>query len=113
MSQSEDNERGWKWTGVPEGSGILAIRNRKTRRSYYLGVSSLRQRAYDHHRLLTLGQHHNTELQRDWTLDDPDDFEFVVVETVRSPRLLRVFKQVWIERDDNTYNVKNAIPIAS
>lgn len=110
MAQCDHNERGWKWTGVPAGSGILAIRSRKTRKSYYIGVSDFRQRAYDHHRLLDLGRHHNVELQKDWDADGADNFEFVVVETVRSSRMLPIFKQVWLERDCNTYNHKNSVP---
>lgn len=106
----EKNDRAWRWTGVPAGCGILAIRNRQTGRSYYVGVADLRQRAYDHHRWLCRNEHHNVELQRDWT-NNPDNFEFVVVETVRSPRLLNVFKQVWIERGGISYNRKNAIPL--
>ncbi len=103
------NDSTWNWGSMPAGGGILTIRHKKTGKGYFLGVRNLRQRAYDLHRLLSLGQHHNRLLQADWTAE-PHAFEIVVVEHVRCPQMLNVFKQIWIERNESSYNRKNAIP---
>ncbi len=68
----------------------------------------MRQRAYDHHRLLNLGLHHNPEMQAAWTAD-PNDWEFVVVERVIEVDLLPVFRQVWISRTPDCFNLKSAV----
>ena len=100
----------WQWTSMPEGSGIVAIRSRSTGKSYFLGVSNIRQRCYDHYRLLNTGRHHNSYLQAAWTAD-PGSFEFVVVEPVRERRLLPAFKQVWMARTTNTFNRRDSLPV--
>lgn len=108
MSHDSSGSTTWNWKCVPDGPGILAIRRRSTGRSYYIGVADLRQRASDHHRLLTRGIHHNLELQTDWRAD-AGDFEFTVVEVIHCVDLLNLFKQVWVERTPLTYNKKNAV----
>ena len=91
-------------------SGILAIRCKRSGRAYFIAVNDTRQRAYDHHRLLCLGRHHNKELQSAWGLG-PEDFEFLVVEQVRCPALLSAFKEVWVQRAaENCFNCKAAVP---
>lgn len=67
MDTAEQNDGGedrWDWASVPAGAGVLAITSKSTGRSYYLAVRDLRQRAYDAHRMLVLGVHHNPEF---WT----------------------------------------------
>jgi hypothetical protein len=109
MSSESNGKGSWQWSSMPEGGGVFAIRRTSSGRSYYAGVANLRQRAYDHHRLLERGAHHNADLQRDWHAD-PTDFEFVVVEHVRYRPMLRLFKQCWIEREQTPYNQKNSVP---
>jgi len=62
MEQKGTVGEGWKWDSVPAGCGVLAIRRRSDGKSYYLAVTDLRQRAYDAHRLLTAGTHHNPRI---------------------------------------------------
>lgn len=98
----------WKWSSVPAGCGVLAIRRQSDGKSYYLAVADLRQRAYDTHKLLTAGEHHNPELQAAWSASS--DWEITVVEFVRRPEFLPAFKQAHIERAaGNCFNRKNSI----
>ena len=103
-----DDGRAGDWATMPEGSGVMAIRSRSSGRSYFVGVTDMRQRAYDHLRLLNLGLHHNPELQTAWTAD-PNDWEFVMIERVTEVDLLPVFKQVWISRTPGSFNKKNSV----
>ena len=109
MNEVQIGGNRWKWDGVPSGCGVIAIRRKSDGKSYYLAVSDMRQRAYDHHRMLVAGTHHNVALQSAWTAA-PHDFEIVAVESVRCRKLLALFKQTYIERaGNNCFNVKNGI----
>ena len=110
MNEQQNGRVGWKWDSVPAGCGVLAIRRRSDGKSLYLAVADMRQRAYDHHRMLMAGTHHNPELQAAWSAEE---FEIVPVERVRHQNFLNAFKQIWIERSvGNNFNRKGSISLS-
>lgn len=107
---NQDEHRGvWCWTNVPSGPGVLNIRRKADGMSYFVAAANMRQRAYDAHRALSAGAHHNPELQAAWTAS-PTDFEITAVAVVRRRAYLMSYKQTLIEQSQgNCWNRKNSI----
>jgi hypothetical protein len=110
MAKKNGNGKGWTWNSVPKGCGIVTIRRKADRMSYFIGVSDIRQRASDHYRMLQKGTHHNLALQKAWTEEGPDAFEIVAVEVLPREEFLETVKQLCIERaEGRCFNFKNSL----
>ncbi|MGC4033274.1 MAG: hypothetical protein QM754_16380 [Tepidisphaeraceae bacterium] len=111
MVHQDDHRGAWCWTNVPNGPGVLNIRRKADGMSYFVAAADMRQRAYDAHKLLVAGKHHNPALQAAWSSSaTPDEFEIVAAVRVRRDAFLSAFKQTLIEQSQgNCWNRKNSI----
>jgi len=111
MNENQCIAKEWKWDNVPSGPGILNVRRKADGMSYFIAAADMRQRAYDAHRLLSAGSHHNPALQAAWSsAASPDEFEIVAVVRVRREAFLPAYKQTLIEHAGVCcWNRKNSV----
>ncbi len=82
---------------LPHTSGVYQIRCLPTGKIYVGSTVDLRHRWEQHYRELRRGDHHNHHLQNGWDKYGEENFEFVVLELVAEPDLLRV-EQAWLDK---------------
>jgi group I intron endonuclease len=86
------------------GSGVYAIQNLVTGRTYIGSSRNLSRRWKVHLYDLKHGEHHARELQTDWQLYGESSFVFVVLERIQDAELLLISEQLHLDRIDNPYN---------
>jgi len=85
-------------------AGIYAIKQISTG-IQYIGSSVNISRRWNKHRSdLNSGKHHAPWLQRSWTKHGATDFEFLLLETVKTLDDLRERERVWLLKADVTFN---------
>jgi group I intron endonuclease len=102
-------------------AGVFQVKNRVNGK-LLLGSSLNLDGPLNAHRfMLSIGSHHNAELQRDWNTYGPDAFEFEILEVVKvsddphfklSDELL-LLEQIWLEQlqpfGERGYNTSDQI----
>ena len=104
MKSKQDLKREYRERKKP--AGVFLIKNTVNGR-VLLGSSLNLEGPLNRHRfLLTIGQHRNADLQRDWNEHGPDNFVFEILETVEikdDPNFslndeLTILEQIWVEK---------------
>lgn len=78
-------------------AGIYAIRSKQCGSMYVGSSDNMRRRLMAHKRLLERGKHHSIKLQRAWSKNGADAFEFVVIERVSDESALIAREQHHID----------------
>ena len=93
-------------------SGIYAIRNRATNRTYIGSATHIILRWRHHRKVLRRGTHHSRHLQRAWNKYGELGFDFLVVEEVTDHTQLVNREQHWIDTQLTTSGLYNVCPVA-
>lgn len=86
-------------------SGIYLIRNVVDGKLYIGSAVDINRRWRRHRFDLNHGKHHNIHLQRAWSEDGENSFEFSIIE-VCAPEVLIIREQAWIDYHDVTNHEK-------
>ena len=104
MKSRQEIKREYK--GREKPAGIFQVRNLATGRVLLGSSLNLEGPLNSHRFMLTIGQHRNEELQKDWNLFGPENFLFEILEVVKpgsDPGFdvndeLALLEQIWIEK---------------
>ena len=104
MKSKKDIKREYKERKKP--AGVFQVKNIANGRVLLGSSLNLEGPLNSHKFMLTIGQHRNKELQKDWNEYGPDNFVFEILETVKvkdDPAFdlsdeLMLLEQIWIEK---------------
>jgi group I intron endonuclease len=88
-------------------SGVYAIVNLTTGRRYVGSSVDVFARWKTHYSTLRKGTHHTRALQGDWDSFGPQQFSFVILETVRETHERLACEQRYIDAEEQPYNTCN------
>lgn len=97
---------------MSHNSGVYVIEHRASGKVYVGSTVNFRKRWAEHRRLLGLGTHHSSKLQRAWSKYEVDAFIFKVLEPISEPDQLCIREQVWIDFLDSVKRGFNICPSA-
>jgi len=92
--------------------GIYKIENKITGKKYIGSSKNIKNRLYQHKRLLEKGEHHSIKLQNTYNKYGKDNFIFEIIESLDDEILLIEREQYWIDGLDTYNNGYNSRPIA-
>ncbi|WP_003297534.1 NUMOD3 domain-containing DNA-binding protein [Stutzerimonas stutzeri] len=96
---------------ILSGSGIYAIRNKQSQKSYIGSAVNIDRRLKEHRQRLKAGAHHSPKLQRAWAKYGEDCFEFVLLERVEINDLI-AREQFWMDHHGSALHGYNVCPVA-
>lgn len=91
----------------PKPAGIFQIKNTVNDKILLGSSLNLEGPLNKHRHMLTIGSHHNPELQQDWNTHGPEKFLFAILEVINVPEgdpnfnlsdELTLLEQIWFEK---------------
>ena len=99
----------FQYRGLSQKAGVYQILNLLNGRAYFGSCRRFKERWSEHRRLLNLGKHKNSFLQRDFVKSGEEFFVFSVLQVVEGERNLRLaVEQQYLDANyDNQYQCYN------
>jgi group I intron endonuclease len=115
----QDIKREFKERKKP--AGVFQVKNTVNNKVFLGSSLNLEGQLNSHKFKLSLGQHPNKELQKDWNEYGPDKFEFEILEVVKNHEApnfnlndeLTLLEEIWLEKlqpfGEQGYNIDSKI----